>query len=152
MSRLLKLAIVGRPNVGKSALFNCICKKRKSIVDELEGVTRDRIYEKTEAFGFPFEVIDTGGIDSRSEDIFAQDIKRQAEIAIEEADSIIMVVDAKVGPQDLDREVAKILHRTKKPICLAVNKVDNISDQDIVHEFASLGISKIIGVTQLDQK
>src|ERR1700735_4574399 len=97
MSKLLKLAIVGRPNVGKSALFNRICKKKIAIVDEAEGVTRDRLYATTELFGFHFQVIDTGGINARSSALFNEEIKRQAEIAIEEADSIIMVVDNQVG-------------------------------------------------------
>ena len=87
MFHLPKLAIVGRPNVGKSALFNRICKKRIAIVDEAEGITRDRLYAESEIFGFRFEVIDTGGIDARSRATFNEEIKRQAEIAIEEADS-----------------------------------------------------------------
>ena len=93
---------MGRPNVGKSALFNCICKKKIAIVDEAEGITRDRLYAESDFFGRPFEVIDTGGIDSRSKVAFNEQIKRQAEIAIEEADSIIMVVDVHVGITDLD--------------------------------------------------
>lgn len=143
----MKIAIVGRPNVGKSALFNCICKKKIAIVDEAEGVTRDRLYAKSDFFGRPFEVIDTGGIHARSKVAFNEQIKRQAEIAIEEADSIIMVVDLHAGMTDLDIEVAKILHRTKKPVCLAVNKVDDISQQHRVYEFSSLGISNIIPVS-----
>lgn len=149
MQKLPKLAIVGRPNVGKSALFNRIVKKRIAIVDEAEGVTRDRLYAVTDLFGMPFEVIDTGGINSKSKAAFNEEIKRQAEIAIEEADTLIMVVDSRVGITDLDREVASILLKTKKPVCLAVNKVDDIEQQNIIHEYYSLGIKKIIGVSAI---
>lgn len=147
MSKLIKLAIVGRPNVGKSALFNRICKKKISIVDEAEGVTRDRLYAKAELFGLPFEVIDTGGINARSAAVFNEEIKRQAEIAIEEADTLIMVVDSLVGVTDLDIELARTLLQTKKPVCLAVNKIDDISQENKIHDFYSLGISKIIPVS-----
>src|SRR5437764_703229 len=104
-----KIAIVGRPNVGKSALFNRICQKRISIVDEQEGITRDRLYAECEVFGRFFTLIDTGGIDLSETMPFNQEIKRQAKIAIEEADVIILVVDGQVGPHPLDEEVAKIL-------------------------------------------
>lgn len=143
----MKIAIVGRPNVGKSALFNRICKKRISIVDEREGVTRDRLYANAECFGKTFEIIDTGGIDPRSKVPFQEEIRRQAEIAIEEADSIIMVVDSKVGVTAMDEEVSKILLRTQKPVCLAVNKVDDFSKQDLIYPFYSLGISQIVAVS-----
>lgn len=147
MSHLPKLAIVGRPNVGKSALFNCICKERIAIVDEAEGVTRDRLYAEGELFGFNFQIIDTGGINAQSKAIFNEEIKQQAEIAIEEADTLIQVVDAQVGMTDLDKEVAKILLRTKKPVCVAVNKVDNLSQEHLLHQFHSLGISRMIPVS-----
>lgn len=147
MTHLPKLAIVGRPNVGKSALFNRICKQKIAIVDEAEGITRDRLYAESELFGLPFEVIDTGGINPRSKVPFNEEIKRQAEIAIEEADTIIQVVDSQVGITDLDKEVANILLQTKKPVCLAVNKIDNLSQMDLMHQFYSLGISKIIPVS-----
>src|ERR1700722_16078333 len=101
-SKYPKIAIVGRPNVGKSALFNRICKKKIAIVDEAEGITRDRLYADTDLFGFPFQVIDTGGINARSKALFNDEIKLQAEIAIEEADAIVMVVDSKIGITDLD--------------------------------------------------
>src|SRR5579864_3619748 len=116
-----KIAIVGRPNVGKSALFNRICQKRVSIVDEQEGITRDRIYAKTDLFGRPFELIDTGGIDPSSTAIFNDEIKTQALHAVQEADSLIFVVDGQTGPTLLDAEVAKILRKSKKPVVLAVN-------------------------------
>lgn len=144
---LPKLAIVGRPNVGKSALFNRICKEKIAIVDEAEGITRDRLYAESELFGFPFSVIDTGGINPRSKVPFNEEIKRQAEIAIEEADTIVQVVDGLVGITDLDKEVAEILLQTKKPVCLAVNKIDNLSLQSRIHEFHRLGISKIVPVS-----
>lgn len=147
MSTLPKLAIVGRPNVGKSALFNRICEKKIAIVDEAEGVTRDRLYADAELFGFPFEVIDTGGINPRSSAQFNEEIKRQAEIAIEEADSIVMVVDGHIGITDLDQELALILLRTKKPLCLAVNKIDDITQEHILHQFHRLGITRMVGVS-----
>jgi len=142
-----KVAIVGRPNVGKSALFNRVVGKRLAIVDEAEGITRDRLYAETELFGRPFETIDTGGIDPHSKAPFNELVKRQAEVAIEEADSVIMVVDAHVGITALDAEIAEILLRTKKPLCLAVNKVDRIEEAALVHEFAGLGIQKKIAVS-----
>lgn len=147
MLKLPKLAIVGRPNVGKSALFNRICKKKIAIVDEAEGVTRDRLYAFGDLFGFQFQVIDTGGINSRSTAVFNEEIKRQAEIAIEEADSIIMVVDSQVGVTELDAEVAKILLRTKKPICLAVNKIDELSQEHQIYQFQCLGINRMVPVS-----
>ncbi len=147
MTHLPKLAIVGRPNVGKSALFNRICKQKIAIVDEAEGVTRDRLYAESDLFGFRFEVIDTGGINPRSTVPFNEEIKRQAEIAIEEADTIIQVVDGQVGVTDLDKEVAKILLKTKKPVCLAVNKIDNLSQTPLIHQFHSLGISRLVPVS-----
>ncbi|MGA8164084.1 MAG: ribosome biogenesis GTPase Der [Waddliaceae bacterium] len=147
MKKPCTLAIVGRPNVGKSALFNRICRKRIAIVDEAEGITRDRLYAESDFFGTPFEVIDTGGMDPRSDILFNEQICRQAEIAIEEADTLVMVVDGQVGITSLDQEVAKILHRTRKPVCLAVNKIDHHANVYLVHEFHSLGIEKIIAVS-----
>ena len=147
MIKLPKLAIVGRPNVGKSALFNKICKKKIAIVDEAEGITRDRLYTTTEVFGFPFELIDTGGIDPRSQALFNDSVKRQAEIAIEEADSLVMVVDAHIGITELDAELAHILLKTKKPVCLAVNKIDSPSQEHLLHPFYQLGIKRVVGVS-----
>ena len=143
MSHLPKIAIIGRPNVGKSALFNCMVKKRLSIVDEEEGVTRDRLYGISDLFGRPFEVIDTGGMLS-TDPLFGEEITRQAEIAIEEADGIIQVVDGMAGPLSLDLEVSKILRRTKKPVVLAVNKMDNTSQVDRVYAFSCLGIQPMV--------
>lgn len=147
MSQLIKVALVGRPNVGKSALFNSICKKRIAIVDDAEGITRDRQYAKADSFGFPFEIIDTGGIDTKKEVLFHEEIRKQAEIAIEEADSIIMVVDGTAGPQDIDRDIATLLHRSKKPVCLAVNKIDSLNIEHLTYAFGGLGIDKVVGVS-----
>lgn len=147
MSKLIKLALVGRPNVGKSALFNRICEKRIAIVDEAEGITRDRLYADADFFGKPFEVIDTGGINPQSQVPFQEEIRRQAEIAIEEADVIVMVVDVTAGVMGLDEFVARHLLRTGKPIILAVNKVDDRSRLDLIYPFYSLGIRTIVGVS-----
>lgn len=143
----LKLAIVGRPNVGKSSLFNRLCKKRIAIVDEAEGITRDRLYAEADFFGRPFQVIDTGGIDIKSQVPFQEEIRRQAEIAIEEADAIVMVVDGIVGPTPLDEEVAKILLRTGKPVTVAVNKIDDWDKFSLVGEFYRLGLGSIVGIS-----
>lgn len=142
-----KLAIVGRPNVGKSALFNCICKQRIAIVDEAEGITRDRLYADADLFGHPFQVIDTGGIDAHSKADFNDLVKAQAEFAIEEADVIIMVVDSRIGITTLDQELADLLHRTRKPLCLAINKLDNPAADHAVHDFLPLGIRKMVPVS-----
>ena len=147
MTRLPKLAIVGRPNVGKSAIFNRICKQKIAIVDEAEGITRDRLYAKADFFGKPFEVIDTGGIDAGSTTAFNEEIKRQAEIAIEEADTIVQVVDGIIGLTDLDVQVARVLLRTKKPVCLAINKIDNLNQVQLMHQFHALGIKSMVAVS-----
>jgi GTP-binding protein len=144
---LPKIAIVGRPNVGKSALFNRICQKRISIVDEQEGITRDRLYAEAEVFGRPFLLIDTGGIDPSEKMPFNKEIRRQAEIAITEADVVILVVDGQVGPHPLDEEVAKILLHAKKPVIVAVNKIDNGSDETKIHDFHSLAVRDLIAVS-----
>jgi GTP-binding protein len=146
-NHLPKLAIVGRPNVGKSALFNRLCNQRISIVDEAEGVTRDRLYAKADFFGRPFEVIDTGGIDPCSTVTFNEAIRRQAEVAIEEADALVFVVDGKVGMTEIDRQVAHILHKKGKPITLAVNKIDSLEQMDRMHEFHSLGFTDMVGIS-----
>jgi len=146
---LPKIALVGRPNVGKSALFNRICQKRISIVDDQEGITRDRLYAKTDLFGRPFLLIDTGGIDFSGQIPFAQLVKRQAELAIEEADAIILVVDGQTGVNPYDEEIAKKLRRSKKPLFVAVNKVDRFGDEAKLLPFHSLGIPKIFAVSAL---
>lgn len=133
--------------MGKSALFNRICGRRVAIVDEAEGITRDRLYSQAEWFGHPFEVIDTGGIILKSPDQFAEEIRRQAEVAIEEADSLILVVDGQVGMTDLDLDVARILQRTEKPVCVAVNKIDSLSQAEALFPFHALGIEKLVAVS-----
>ena len=147
---LPKIAIVGRPNVGKSALFNRICQKRISIVDEEEGITRDRLYAQADLFGRPFLLIDTGGIDFSGKIPFAEEVKGQAEAAIEEADAIIFVVDGQVGPTSLDEELAKRLRKGKKPVILAVNKVDRWGEESIqISPFQRFGIKHVMGISAL---
>jgi GTPase len=148
-TKLKKLAIVGRPNVGKSALFNRLCKRRLAIVDDMEGVTRDRLYCPTDFFGTPFLIIDSGGIDPLSNDQFKKDIMDQSVQAIEEADAIILVVDARVGPTDLDHMVARILLKYNKPLVLAVNKIDNDEQEILLHQFHTLGITKMFAVSAI---
>jgi GTP-binding protein len=143
----VKIAIVGRPNVGKSSLFNRLCKKRIAIVDEAEGITRDRLYTDTDFLGQPLQLIDTGGIDPKSKIPFQEEIRRQAEIAIVEADAIIMVVDGLAGVTPLDQEVAKILLRTGKQVAIAVNKIDDWDKFPLVSEFYQLGFEHVIGVS-----
>lgn len=133
------IAIVGRPNVGKSTIFNRIAGERISIVEDTPGVTRDRIYTTGEWLGREFSLIDTGGIDLGDEP-FMDQIKYQAEIAIEEADVIIFVASGREGITDADELVAKILFRSKKPVILAVNKVDNPEMRNDIYEFYSLGL------------
>ncbi len=132
------VAIVGRPNVGKSTVFNRIAGERISIVEDTPGVTRDRIYAKGEWLGQPFNLIDTGGIDMGDEPFLAQ-ITEQAQIAIDEADVIVFVTSVKEGVTDADEKVAKILYRTDKPVILAVNKVDNPELRSEIYDFYSLG-------------
>lgn len=133
------VAIVGRPNVGKSALFNRIAGERISIVEDVEGVTRDRIYTKAEWLNRQFSIIDTGGIDDVDAP-FMEQIKHQADIAMTEADVIVFVVSAKEGITDADEYVAKILYRTHKPVILAVNKVDNPEMRSAIYDFYALGL------------
>lgn len=144
-----KIALVGRPNVGKSALFNRICQKRISIVDEQEGITRDRLYAQAEVFGRSFTLIDTGGIDTSDTMPFNQEIRIQAQIAIAEADAIILVVDGLIGPHPLDEEVAKLLLHSKKPVIVAVNKIDNVNEEVRIHDFHSLAVRDLIAVSAL---
>lgn len=141
------LAIVGRPNVGKSALFNSICKQRIAIVDEAEGVTRDRIYSTGELFGFPFRIVDTGGIDRDNASPYQESISRQARLAIDEASVVIMVVDGRVGLTKWDEDLARELHKTGKPLVLAVNKIDNVRDEPLQYVFQRLGIPKMVTVS-----
>jgi GTPase len=135
------IAIVGRPNVGKSTIFNRIVGERVSIVEDIPGVTRDRIYSSGEWLNYQFNTIDTGGIDIGDEPFLAQ-IRHQAEIAIEEADVIIFLTNVREGVTAADEEVAKILYRSNKPVVLAVNKVDNPEMRANIYDFYSLGFGE----------
>jgi GTP-binding protein len=141
------VAIVGRPNVGKSTFFNRMLGMRKAIVDDSSGVTRDRQYGTTEWNGRSFTVVDTGGFIGDSEDEFAAAIRGQVHIAIEEAQVVIFMVDVATGVTDLDESMAEMLHRAKKEVLLVVNKVDNSARHLDSHEFWSLGFDEIYPVS-----
>lgn len=144
------VAIVGRPNVGKSTLFNRLTETRRAIVDEVAGVTRDRQYGKAIWNGKEFSVIDTGGYVVNSDDIFEEEIRKQVNIAIEESDVVIFLVDVKTGITDMDEAVANILRRSKKKVVLVVNKVDNhILINDAV-EFYGLGLGDYISISSIN--
>jgi GTP-binding protein len=144
------VAIVGRPNVGKSTLFNRLTESRQAIVDDQPGVTRDRNYGKAVWNGVDFSVIDTGGYVSGSEDIFEEEIRRQADLAIQEADVILSVVDVESGVTDLDISVTDILRKSKKPYITVVNKVDNHQRALDANEFYSMGIEKFFCVSSVN--
>ena len=141
------VAIVGRPNVGKSTLFNKIAGKRISIVEDHPGVTRDRIYTEVEWQRNNFTLIDTGGIEPYSEDLILQQMKVQAEIAIDTAEVIIFLVDGQEGITSSDQEVANLLRRTKKNILLVVNKIDAPKFKDNIYEFYNLGLGEPMGIS-----
>ncbi|MFZ4671390.1 MAG: ribosome biogenesis GTPase Der [Flavobacterium sp.] len=143
------VAIVGRPNVGKSTFFNRLIKRREAIVDSVSGVTRDRNYGKSEWNGKEFSVIDTGGYIKGSDDIFESEIRRQVELAIDEADAIIFVVDVEEGITPMDAEVAKLLRKVTKPILLAVNKVDNAMREKDAVEFYNLGLGEYFTIASI---
>lgn len=136
------VAIVGRPNVGKSTFFNRLIQRREAIVDSVSGVTRDRNYGKSEWNGKEFSVIDTGGYIKGSDDVFESEIRRQVELAIDEADVIIFLVDVEEGITPMDDEVAKLLRKVTKPVLLAVNKVDNSMREKDAIEFYNLGLGE----------
>jgi len=136
------VAIVGRPNVGKSTFFNRLIQRREAIVDSVSGVTRDRNYGKSEWNGKEFSVIDTGGYIKGSDDVFEGEIRRQVELAIDEADVIIFMVDVEEGITPMDDEVAKLLRKVTKPVLLAVNKVDNSMREKDAVEFYNLGLGE----------
>jgi len=143
---LPKVAIVGRPNVGKSTIFNRIIGERLSIVEDIPGITRDRIYSRGEWLTREFSVIDTGGIEMTDEP-FMSEIKHQAEIAIEEADCIVFVTNARDGVLQADEAVANILYKTKKPVILVVNKVDDVNFKNEIYDFYSLGLGEPTAVS-----
>jgi GTPase len=141
------VAIVGRPNVGKSTLFNRLAGERIAIVEDKPGVTRDRIYASSEWLDQPFHIIDTGGIEVGGDDEILLRIREQAELAIAEADVIVFVVDGKEGVTPADQEIAEILFRAKKPVILAVNKVDNPNQLHDVYGFYELGLGEPYGIS-----
>lgn len=143
------VAIVGRPNVGKSTLFNRLLEQRKAIVDDISGVTRDRQYGISEWAGKTFNVIDTGGFVPDSQDVFEKEIRKQVKIAIEEADAIVFMVDVAVGITDLDDAMAHLLRQAKKPVFLAANKVDNSQRELEAAEFYSLGFDTIYTLSSI---
>ena len=141
------VAIVGRPNVGKSTFFNKIAGHRVAIVEDTPGVTRDRIYADVEWTGREFTLIDTGGIDPRSDDVLLSQMRRQAEIAIEMADVICFFCDARDGLTRDDEEVASLLRRTRKPVILVVNKLDYAGLNDVLYEYYALGLGEPVGIS-----
>ena len=144
------VAIVGRPNVGKSTLFNRLIGGRRAIVKEVSGVTRDRHYGKSEWNGKQFSVIDTGGYVSGSDDIFEGEIRRQVKIAIEEATVLVFVVDVETGITDLDESVAQLLRNSKKPIVVVANKVDNNERINDTYEFFQFGLDHVFGISAIN--
>jgi GTPase len=141
--QLPRVAIIGRPNVGKSTLFNRICGHRRALVGDEPGMTRDRLYAPAAWLGKPFEVVDTGGMIPFEKDLIATEILRQAQVAIEEAAQLILVVDARQGIVPLDEELVHLLRRTGKPLSLAVNKVDVAQHSPLAGEFHRLGVPDI---------
>ncbi|MGM9747335.1 MAG: ribosome biogenesis GTPase Der [Candidatus Cryptobacteroides sp.] len=141
------VAIVGRPNVGKSTLFNRLVGMRQAIVDETAGVTRDRHYGKCEWCGTEFSVVDTGGYTSNSDDVFEEEIRKQVVLAIEEADLVLFMVEAQTGITDYDEEIADLLRRSGKPVVLAVNKVDTGDKMYDAYQFYSLGLGEVWSIS-----
>jgi GTP-binding protein len=144
------VAIVGRPNVGKSTLFNRLIKRREAIVDSVSGVTRDRHYGKSDWNGKEFSVIDTGGYVVGSDDIFEEEIRKQVQLAIEESDVIIFLVDVEEGITPMDSEVATILRKVKKPTFVTVNKVDNAMREANAVEFYNLGLGDYFTISSIN--
>ena len=143
------VAIVGRPNVGKSTLFNRLIQRREAIVDATSGVTRDRHYGKCEWNGKEFSLIDTGGYVKGSDDVFEAEIDKQVELAIDEADAIIFMVDVETGITGMDEDVAKLLRKVKKPVFLVVNKVDNNKRSENAVEFYALGLGEYYTIASI---
>src|SRR5690606_33512567 len=137
------VAIVGRPNVGESTSFNRMIQRREAIIDAVSEVTRDRNYGKSDWNGKTFSLIDTGGYVKGSDDVFESEIDKQVELAIDEADAIIFMVDVESGITGMDEDVANLLRKVKKPVFLVVNKVDNSKRLENAVEFYSLGLVEI---------
>ncbi len=148
---MYRVAIVGRPNVGKSSLFNRIIGKRKAIIENIPGVTRDRLITETSWRGIPFEIVDTGGYIEGDDDKFAPYIRKQIEKELENADAFIFVVDGKEGLTPSDKDIALLLKRVKKPVYVAVNKIDNPNMEDRVYEFYELGFDKVFPVSSIQK-
>ncbi|WP_209406352.1 ribosome biogenesis GTPase Der [Pseudozobellia sp. WGM2] len=144
------VAIVGRPNVGKSTFFNRLIQRREAIVDAVSGVTRDRHYGKSDWNGKEFSLIDTGGYVVGSDDIFEQEIDKQVELAIDEADAIIFMVDVEAGITGMDEDVANLLRRVDKPVFLAINKVDNAKRAEDAVEFYALGLGEYFTLSSIN--
>ena len=144
------VAIVGRPNVGKSTFFNRLVQRREAIVDAISGVTRDRHYGKSDWNGKEFSLIDTGGYVVGSDDVFESEIDKQVELAIDEADSIIFMVDVESGVTSMDEEVAKLLRKVNKPVFLVVNKVDNSTRSNNAVEFYELGLGEYFTIASIN--
>ena len=144
------VAIVGRPNVGKSTFFNRLIQRREAIVDAVSGVTRDRHYGKSDWNGKEFSLIDTGGYVRGSDDVFEKEIDKQVELAIDEADAVIFMVDVETGVTGMDKDVAKLLRQVKKPIFLVVNKVDNAKRAADAVEFYSLGLGEYYTLSSIN--
>ena len=142
------VAIIGRPNVGKSSLFNRLSGDKLAITDDASGITRDRLYTKCEWLNQEFSIIDTGGIELKNVP-FMEEIKAQAQLAIDEADVIILVTDGRVGVTKGDKDVIKILHKSKKPVIVAANKIDDVKFMDNIYEFCNLGVDDVIAVSAL---
>lgn len=142
------VAIIGRPNVGKSSLFNRLSGDKLAITVDASGITRDRLYTKCEWLNQEFSIIDTGGIELKNVP-FMEEIKAQAQLAIDEADVIILVTDGRVGVTNGDKDVIKILHKSKKPVIVAANKIDDVKFMDNIYEFYNLGVDDVIAVSAL---
>ena len=142
------VAIVGRPNVGKSTFFNVLADEKISIVKDTPGVTRDRIYADCKWRGTTFQMIDTGGIEPESEDIILKQMRRQAELAMDVADVIVFITDVQAGVTQSDEEVAQMLRRTKKPVILVCNKCDRVGSlPNEIYEFYQLGLGDPMGIS-----
>lgn len=141
------VAIVGRPNVGKSTLFNRLLERREAIVDSVAGVTRDRHYGKSEWTGVEFTVIDTGGYDVGSDDVFEEEIRRQVQLAVDEATSVIFMLNVEEGLTDIDHEIYSLLRRANKKVYIVVNKVDSAKEELLATEFYQLGIDKYFTIS-----